>query len=226
MARRHVFVTGGTGYLGRRVIPELLARGHAVRALAREGSAPRLPEGCEPVSGDALDASTFAARVPPCDTLLQLVGVAHPSPAKAALFRTVDLASLRASVEAAAASRISHFVYVSVAHPAPAMKAYWQARAEGEDVLRASGVPATILRPWYVLGPGHRWPYALLPFYWILERLPPTRAGARRLGLVTLAQMVRALVAAVESESPPAAGPPRIVEVPEIRSGSVVRSRS
>lgn len=216
MESRRVFVTGATGYLGRRVIPELLARGHAVRALARAGSASRLPAGCEAVTGDALDAASFSARVPPCDTLLQLVGVAHPSPAKAALFRSVDLASLRASVEAAVAASVSHFVYVSVAHPAPAMKAYWQARAEGEEVLRASGVPATILRPWYVLGPGHRWPYALLPLYWILERLPPTREGARRLGLVSLAQMTRALIAAVES--PPQSL--RILEVPEIRRAS------
>jgi uncharacterized protein YbjT (DUF2867 family) len=201
------------------VIPGLLARGHAVRALARPGSASRLPAGCETVTGDALDAASFAARVPPCDTLLQLVGVAHPSPAKAALFRTVDLASLRASVEAVASpgASVTHFVYVSVAHPAPAMKAYWQARAEGEELLRASGIPATILRPWYVLGPGHRWPYALLPFYWVLERLPPTREGARRLGLVTLEQMVRALVAAVESPPPPSTRAPRVVEVPEIR---------
>jgi hypothetical protein len=58
---------------------------------------------------------------------------------------------------------------------------------------------ATILRPWYVLGPGHRWPYALLPFYKICEWLPFTRAGALRLGLVTLDQLLLALVQAVES---------------------------
>jgi len=221
MQKRHVFVTGATGYLGRHAIPELLARGHAVRALARPESASWLPvaSGCEPVTGDALDAASFAALVPPCDTFLQLVGVAHPSPSKATLFRTVDLASLKASVEAASASRIAHFVYVSVAHPAPAMKAYWQARAEGEEILRASGIPATILRPWYVLGPGHRWPYALVPFYWILERLPPTREGATRLCLVTLAQMARALVAAVDSGPPPASSP-RIIDVPGIRAAS------
>jgi uncharacterized protein YbjT (DUF2867 family) len=102
------------------------------------------------------------------------------------------------------------------------MKAYWQARAEGEEILRASGIPSTILRPWYVLGPGHRWPYALIPFYWALERLPPTREGARRLGLVTLPQMIRALVAAVEAEPPPAPSPRiRIIEVPEIRAASL-----
>lgn len=217
MQSRHVFVTGGTGYLGRRVIPELLDRGHAVRALVRPLSEGRLPAGCEALPGDALDAASFSEGVAPCDTFLQLVGVPHPSPAKAALFRSVDLASQRASVQAAAGAAVSHFVYVSVAHPAPAMKAYWQARAEGEDALRSSGLPATILRPWYVLGPGHRWPHLLQPGYWLLERLPPTREGARRLGLVTLAQMARALILAVEN-------PPktlRILEVPEIRSAAI-----
>ena len=43
--------------------------------------------------------------------------------------------------------------------------------------------------PWYVLGPGHRWPYLLLPMYKLMELLPSTRAGATRLGLVTLEQM-------------------------------------
>jgi uncharacterized protein YbjT (DUF2867 family) len=213
MQTRHIFVTGGTGYLGRRVIPELLRRGHSIRALVRPGSERRLPAGCEAVAGDALDAASFAQRVAPCDTYLQLVGVPHPSPAKAALFRSVDLASQLASVKAAAGAAVSHFVYVSVAHPAPAMKAYWQARAEGEEALRSSGLTATILRPWYVLGPGHRWPYLLLPGYWLLERLPGTRDMARRLGLVTLDQMAAAIVAAIEN--PPAGV--RIVEVPEIR---------
>jgi len=69
------------------------------------------------------------------------------------------------------------------------------------------------VRPWYVLGPGHRWPYLLAPGYWIAERLPPTNNTARRIGLVTLGQMASALIAAIEA---PAEGI-RIVEVPEIR---------
>src|SRR5437879_11394950 len=94
---RLVFVTGGTGYMGRRVIPALLTRGHRVRALVREGSKSKLPSGCEPVVGNALDETTFASRVAPADTFLQLIGVAHPSPAKAAEFRAVDLKSVKAS---------------------------------------------------------------------------------------------------------------------------------
>src|SRR5262249_40997717 len=194
--------------------PRLLAAGYRVVALARAGSERKLPAGAEVATGDALDAATYAARVPAGATFVHLVGVPHPSPAKAALFRTVDLASLEAALGAAVAARARHFVYLSVPHPAPAMRAYWEARAEGEARLRATGLPATILRPWYVLGPGHLWPYALVPFYWVLERIPATRDGARRLGLVTRAQMIRALVAAVEN--PPAGV--AVVDVPAIRT--------
>ena len=214
---RHVFVTGGTGYMGRRVIPALLWRGHRVRALAREDSQKKLPAGCEPVVGNALDHETFASHVGPADTFLQLVGVAHPSPAKAAAFRSVDLASARASAKAAAAAGVSHFVYVSVAQPAPVMKDYVQARAEGEAAIRAAGLNATYVRPWYVLGPGHLWPYALLPAYWLLSRFPPTAESSRRLFPVTLEQMIAVLVRAVEN---PATGI-RIVESPEIRRATL-----
>src|SRR5436190_775417 len=133
---RSVFVTGGTGYIGRPLIRALLDRGDAVHALVRPGSEHRLPAGATPHAGDAL--------------------------------------------------------------------------------VRATGNPSTILRPWYVLGPGHTWPYVLVPIYALLRVLPRTRDTARRLGLVTRAQMVDALAHAVAN--PPAGV--RIVEVPEIAAPS------
>lgn len=199
--------------MGRPLIQELLACGHSVRALVRSGSTGKLPAGAEEVIGDALDAASFAALVPPADTLVHLVGTPHPSPLKARQFREVDLASVCAAVVAVEHSTVRHLIYLSVAHPAPVMKAFIAARMEGETLVRASGLAATILRPWYVLGPGHRWPYLLLPLYRILEALPATRERARRLGLVALDQMVAALVRAVEN---PGQGV-RVVEVPEIR---------
>ncbi len=213
MSRRRVFVAGGTGYIGRRLIPELLRRGHEVKALARPGSQEKLPPECRVAIGDALEKESFAGHVPPADTFVQLVGVAHPSPSKADEFRTIDLASIRASAGAAIGAAVEHFIYVSVAQPAPVMEAYAQVRVEGEALLRASGLNATFLRPWFVLGPGHRWPYLLLPGYWLAERIPATLETARRIGLVTLPQMVTALVRAVEN--PPVGI--RVIEVPQIR---------
>lgn len=213
---RTVFVTGGTGYLGRPLIGRLLERGHMVRALVRPGSEAKLPPGCEVVVGDALDGRSFVAAIEPADTFVQLVGVAHPSPAKARHFREIDLVSAQASATAAATAGIDHFVYLSVARPAPVMKAYQQARAEGEAAILQAGLRATFLRPWYVLGPGHHWPIVLKPLYQLCELLPLTRPAALRLGLVSLPEMVAALVNAVES--PPETH--HIVEVPEIRGAS------
>jgi len=212
----NIFVTGATGYIGRPLIKELLARGHAVRALTRASSIDRVPRGAEPVIGDALDATTFAEKVAPCDTFIQLVGVAHPSPAKAKEFQSIDLVSLRESVRAAQQSdTVRHFVYLSVAQPAPIMKAYVEVRAEGERIVRASGISATFIRPWYVLGPGHRWPYFVLPLYWFWSLFPAQRDTARRLYPVKLAQLVQSLADAAE-DLPMSV---RIIEAPEIRAG-------
>lgn len=170
-----IFVTGGTGYIGSRLIPMLAARGHEVVALVCPGSEPQLPPGCTPVTGDALDGESYQQHLRAGGTFIQLVGMAHPAPA-------------------------SH--------------AYIAARIACERELEASRLNATILRPWYVLGPGHRWPCALIPFYWLAERLPSTREGARRLGLVTVRQMLGALAEAVDH--PPAGV--TVMDVPAIRA--------
>ena len=209
----NVFITGASGFMGRGLSTELLRRGHTVRGLVRAGSENRVAPGCQAVTGDPLDAASYRGQIAPADTLVQLVGVSHPSPAKAAQFRAIDLASAQAAVANAVASGIRHFIYVSVAQPAPMMHEYIAARAEAEASIRASGLHATILRPWYVLGPGRRWPLLLGPAYWLMGLLPSTRESARRLGLVTLPQMIAALVGAVER---PASGV-RVIEVPQIR---------
>lgn len=212
-----VFVTGGTGYIGRPFIAALLARGHSVHALVRPGSEAKLPAGAVSATGNALDEATFASAIPPAATLVHLVGTPHPNPSKAAEFQRVDLRSIHASVAAARQAPVRHLVYVSVAHPAPVMRAYIAVRQQGEAAVTGTGIPATILRPWYVLGPGHYWPYVLVPAYALLRWLPATRAGAERLGLITRQAMVAALVSAVEAS---AAAGVKIMEVPDIRSAA------
>lgn len=102
--------------------------------------------------------------------------------------------------------------------PVPALS---DVRAKCEADTQESGLKATILRrPWYMLGPGHRWPFALIPAYWLLECLPATRDGARRLGLVTLEQMLQTLTKAVASPAPNV----RILGVPWIRRGNTPTS--
>ena len=75
----NVFVTGGAGYSGRRLISALLKRGHHVQALVRAGSEGKLSPGCSAAVGNALDADSYTRQVPPSDTIVQLVGTPKPN---------------------------------------------------------------------------------------------------------------------------------------------------
>ena len=194
-----VFVAGGSGYIGRCLIPSLLERNLKVKALVRPGSEGKIPAGCLKVSGNALDRNTYQDSIQPSDTFIHLVGVSHPSPSKRNEFQRVDYRSAIEAIEAAKFSGVGHFIYVSVAHPAPIMREYIEVRVSVEEYLQNSGLRATILRPWYVTGPGHRWPLLMLPFYKLAEKIPATRERALRLGLVTLQQMTNAILYAVET---------------------------
>lgn len=210
---RRVFVTGATGYLGTRLIPLLIERGHHITALARPESVGKVSRRCRVVTGDPLDADGFLPSLRGHDTLVHLVGVPKPSPWKGPQFRAVDGPSALAAVRAATVTGVQHVVYVSVAHPAPIMRDYFAVRTGCEAAILQAGLIATIFRPWYILGPGHWWPLALQPIYCLLERIPGTREAARRLGLVTISDMLTAMAWSIEH--PP--GATRVVEVPEIR---------
>ena len=208
---RKIFVTGATGYIGSRLIVELSKRNYVVRALVRRKN---LNIGCETVLGNPLSNETYKSAVDGFDTFIHLVGVSHPNPAKKEQFHSVDYVSIRESVKAALSAAINHFIYISVAHPAPIMKDYIMIRKECEQMIIESGLNATILRPWYVLGPGHRWPYLLIPFYKILEKLPSTKETAQRLGLVTINQLIAAMCQVIVNPAERI----RIISVNEIKN--------
>jgi uncharacterized protein YbjT (DUF2867 family) len=203
--------------VGRPLLERFVREGWNASALARAESASSVPPGCRSVIGNALVASTYQAAMGEPHTFIHLVGVPKPSPWKGPQFRRIDLPAFTASLEAARQSRVSHFIYLSVAHPAPVMKAYIDVRRECEQMLAESGLNHTILRPWYVLGKGHWWPYALLPAYKLFEQIPACREGALRLGLVTHAEMVKAIFRAAEE---PVQGA-KILDVPAIRAAAL-----
>ena len=67
-----IFVTGGTGFVGRETVTKLHAAGHDVRCLVRKGSEKKLPEmsGIEPVYGDALDVDSLVGAMDGCDAVV------------------------------------------------------------------------------------------------------------------------------------------------------------
>ena len=210
-----VFTTGGTGYLGVELCRLLAGRGHRVTVLVRPGSEAKVAEGCQIVVGNPLDCASYAGSIPAGACFVHLVGTPRPAPWKARQFRRLDLPATLEAIKAARSTGVSHFVYVSVAHPAPIMRSYIAVRRQCEKALEESGLRITVLRPWYVLGPGRRWPELLKPLYWLAAQSGSWREAALRLGLVTREQMLRALIWAVEH---PSTGL-QILEVPQIRRG-------
>lgn len=211
-----IFITGGTGYIGAGLIQKLLQKDYQVTALSRAGSESRLPGGCDVTIGDALNGQSYKSKISPCETFIHLIGGRNPLPSKKKQFEEIDLASVKEALEAVKDTSVKHFIYVSVANPAPIMKDYIACRLEAESLILQSGLNATFLKPWYVLGPGHYWPYIFQPFYYIFQRIPRTMDSAMRLALVKLNSMVQAMVFAIQN---PANGI-RYMRAPQIRKFS------
>ena len=210
-----IFITGSTGYIGSRLTKKLIERGHQVIALVRKGSEQKVGGGAQIIVADPFDASGFQNQIPKDSVFVQLLGVPHPSPRKKELFRKIDLRSVQASADAAAAAQVSHFVYVSVAmSESKIMKAYQDVRKQGEDYCLSKNLNCSFIRPWYVLGPGHWWPVLLLPLYGIAELLPSWKKKARTRALVTIRQMLNILIRIIESEPQKL----RLVEIHQIRN--------
>jgi nucleoside-diphosphate-sugar epimerase len=212
-----VFITGGTGYIGSRLIKALLYKGgYHIKALVRSGSESKLPKGCEIIVGNALNLATYVNRIQPARVFIHLVGVAHPSPAKRQQFKDIDLVSVQQASAAAKQASISHFIYLSVAqYPTKIMQKYQVVRASGEALLLNTAIPCSFIRPWYVLGPGHWWPLLLKPVYWICRNIPSLKETSEKLDTVTIGQMITVLKHAIDH--PPNSGA-STYEVKEIKS--------
>ena len=78
-----VFITGATGYIGKRLTKQLLQRGHWVIALVRKGSENKVVANTETVVADPFDPSSFHSFIPKGCVFVQLLGFSHPSPKKA-----------------------------------------------------------------------------------------------------------------------------------------------
>ncbi|MGC4099954.1 SDR family oxidoreductase [Ferruginibacter sp.] len=211
-----VFITGGTGYIGTRLIKALLQQGnYSVRAIVRQGSEHKLPAGCEVIVGNALNAVSYQEHIAPATIFVHLIGVAHPSPAKKEQFKNIDRVSVLQAAKAAAHAGIQHFVYLSVSmYPTNIMKDFQQVRAEGEAILSQQPFTTSFIRPWYVLGPGHWWPVLLKPLFAVMKLFPSKKQAAIYLDTVTIRQMIRALVDCIDH--PPATN--TIYDVPKIKS--------
>ena len=165
-------VTGATGYIGGRLVPELLDAGHRVRCLAR--SPDRLRDHpwagqAEVVRGDVTDAASLDAALRGVDVAYYLVHALGTGRG----FEETDRRAARTFGERARAAGVRRIVYLGGLTPAGVpeeeLSPHLRSRAEVGRILLASGVPTTVLRAAVIIGSGSA-SFEMLRY--LTERLP------------------------------------------------------
>jgi len=149
-----VFVTGGTGFVGRYIVDELLQSGHEVRCLVRKPAAKQLPDGVETVVGDVLEPSTLGPALEGVHAVVHLVGIIEERPARGITFDRLHRQATENVIEAALSSGVSTWIQMSAnGARKDGVSAYQTSKWQAEEAVRGAGFTHwTIFRPSLVFG--------------------------------------------------------------------------
>jgi nucleoside-diphosphate-sugar epimerase len=189
-------ITGGTGFVGARLLAAAMSKGHEVRALTRRAMEPR--PGVEWMPGAIDQPTVLQELVAGADAVIHVAGVINGR--AAADFDACNVDGTRALLEAAQTGRVKKFVHVSsLAAREPKLSLYGASKAKSEALVAASTLQWAIVRPPAVYGPGDK---ETLELFKMAKRglmlLPP----AGRISLIHADDLVSLLLALAEPGSP------------------------
>ncbi|BCA79868.1 SDR family oxidoreductase [Desulfuromonas sp. AOP6] len=169
---RPVLVTGGTGYIGSRLVPRLLKAGHRVRVLARSsqkilqrswGHHPHL----DVVEGDVLNLSDMKRALSGCRAAYYLVHSMNP---KVKSFGSADRMAAENMVEASLLAGVQQIIYLGgLGEESADLSQHLVSRHEVATILQRGSVPVTVLRAAMVIGSGSA-SFEILRY--LVDRLP------------------------------------------------------
>lgn len=175
-----VVVTGGTGRLGRHLVPQLRDAGHEVRQMSRRGTGPG------GVRGDLASGRDLGPALAGAEVVVHAASDPRGDPWE------VDVAGTRRLVEAVDRSRLRHLLYVSIVGVDRVPLGYYRAKYAAEQVLLASGLPVTLVRITQfhgfvdeLLGTARRGPLLPVPMGWRVRPVDVADAGAHLTELAT-----------------------------------------
>ena len=193
-----VAVTGGTGFVGKVVVSELLGAGYEVQILSR-GTPEKLPEGTRHFAGNVVTGEGLDAFVAGVDSVIHLVGIIREAGSN-----TFELVHHKGTVNiivAAAQAGVRRYLHMSAMGTREgAASIYHQTKYAGEEAVRASGLDWTIFRPSTIFGPGDSFINMLAGMMRKLPVLPVIGSGTNKMQPVFVENVAAAFKNTLESD--------------------------
>lgn len=184
-----IALTGGTGFVGTRLIALALEAGHQVRALTRRPQAER--PGITWIQGDLNATEALAQLCEGADAVIHVAGVVN-APDRAG-FAAGNIDGTRNMLEAAKSKGVNRFVHVSsLAGREPELSAYGWSKAEGDKLVMASGLDWAIVRPPAIYGPGD---LEMLELFKLAKKGLALMPRGGRISLIEVSDLGRLLLA-------------------------------
>jgi uncharacterized protein YbjT (DUF2867 family) len=198
-----VLVAGGTGFIGSRVVDELLAKGrHRVLVLTRDPARARPKPGVQYVRGDVSNAASLDAATRNVDAIVHCVQFPnHPveNPRKHWTYAEVDGAGTERMAAAAAKNGVKRFVYLGGAGTRPGRTEPWfRAKERAERAVTTSGMEYVILRPSWIYGPDDRSMNKFVAFVKYLPVVPVIGSGQEQVQALSVFDVGKVAAAAVD----------------------------
>lgn len=197
---QRVFVTGGTGFVGRHVVRALLAHGLLVRCLVRPGSERALKgfASIDRVPGDIMAPGGLTPSVEGCGAILHLVGIIREQPGRGVTLERLHVDATRNVLDLARKAGVPRYIHMSSLGTRPGARArYHQTKWAAEESVRASGLDWTIFRPSVVFGRGDAFVSVLARVIRRLPVVPVLGHGRYRLQPIPVEQVAEAFARAI-----------------------------
>ncbi len=194
----NVFITGGSGFVGREVIRQLLAAGHHVRALVRHADRLKDFHQVDKIVGDTTRPDTLKDQLADCDAVIHLVGIIREIPSKGVTFDKLHTLSTGHVVAAAQEQGVKRYLQMSAnGTRIKATTKYHKTKWLAEEEVRNSGLDWTIFRPSLIFGPHDEFIRMLARMIRLLPVVPVFGDGRYRLQPVHVQDVAASFVAAL-----------------------------
>ena len=196
-----ILVTGGTGFVGSHLVRRLRQEGLPVRVVVRNpDKAGALKDlGVDVVRGDISDAASLEKAATGVERVIHLVGIIQEAPG--ATFEGVHVEGTRNILEASRNNGVRHVFYQSALGTRPNAKSeYHKTKWAAEELVRASEIPYTILRPSLIYGAGDQFTIRLSEMIRLSPLLPVIGSGRSKVQPIFIDDVAACIVKAVTSD--------------------------